>query len=335
MSKKQSFNPLNYLLTGLAAVAGGWIAYSRYFVNHSMTLPPALPAPRETFVGETTGLISYYHEHQGDRQTPLLLIHSINAGASAYEMRPIFMHYRQLRPIYVMDMPGFGFSDRSDRVYSVELYTQAVIDMLEHIGQPVAVVALSLSSEFAARAALQRPELFTSLTMISPSGFNRPDRSRSSQIAAQLGFDQAVYNTLSYPLWGHAFFDLLATKPSIHWFLQQSFIGQVDKGLEEYAYLSAHQPGAHFAPLYFVSGKLFTRDIREEVYEKLTIPVMVIYDEDPYVSFDYLRPFVAKHPNWQAKLIVPTRGLPQFEKMTELAQALNTFWGERVSISSV
>lgn len=331
MSQKQRINPLSYLLTAAAAAAGGWIFYSRSFINHNQTLPPAIPAPRETFTGQKTGLISYYHEHQGNGQ-PLLLIHSINAAGSAYEMRPIFMHHRQLRPVYAMDLPGFGFSERSDRVYSAELYTQAIIDMLEQIGQPADVIALSLSSEFAASAALQRPELFTSLTMISPSGFNRPDRKRSSQAANQLGASELAYNVLSYPLWGQALFDLLATPGSIRWFLQQSFVGGVDKGLEDYGVLTTHQPGAHHAPLYFVSGKLFTRDIQEAVYAKLTIPVLVVYDEDPYVSFDYLRPFVAQHPNWKASLIVPTKGLPQFEKMTEMAQALNKLWSEQVRV---
>jgi pimeloyl-ACP methyl ester carboxylesterase len=332
MSKKQNFNPMGYLLTALTAVGGGWIFFSRNFVNRHMTLPPAIPAPRETFTGEGTGQISYYHQHQIEGQArPLLLIHSINAAASSYEMRPLFMQYRQFRPIYVMDLPGFGFSERSDRVYTPELYSKAIIQMLERIGTPADVIALSLSSEFAAQAALERPELFTSLTMISPSGFNRPDRKRSSQAANQFGFSDAAYNTLSYPLWGQAFFDLLATKPSIQYFLQQSFVGEVDKGLKDYAYLSAHQPGAHYAPLYFVSGKLFNRSIREEVYSKLTIPVMVVYDEDPYVSFDHLPKFVKEHPNWHSKLLVPMKGLPQFEKMTELAQTLNQFWGERVT----
>jgi pimeloyl-ACP methyl ester carboxylesterase len=51
-------------------------------------------------------------------QLPLLLIHSVNAAASAYEVRPLFDHYRGRRPVYALDLPGFGQSDRSDRLYS-------------------------------------------------------------------------------------------------------------------------------------------------------------------------------------------------------------------------
>ena len=38
---------------------------------------------------------------------PLLLLHSINASASAYEVKPLFEHYRQQRPVYAPDLPGF------------------------------------------------------------------------------------------------------------------------------------------------------------------------------------------------------------------------------------
>jgi hypothetical protein len=104
------------------------------------------------------------------------------------------------------------------------------------------------------------------------------------------------------------------------------FEGAVDPGLEAYAYDTAHQPGAHYAPLYFVSGKLFTPDIRETVYDRLSLPVLALYDRDAFVRFDTLPDFVDAHANWQAQRIAPTKGLPQFERMAEVAGALDSFW---------
>jgi pimeloyl-ACP methyl ester carboxylesterase len=222
-------------------------------------------------------------------------------------------------------LPGFGFSERADREYSPELYAQAVIDLLERVGQPSDVVALSLGSEFAALAALERPELFHSLTMISPSGFSLKG---ASQRASAGGMSDLLYQAFSFQLWGQAFYDLLATRTSIRWFLQQSFEGEVDAGLEAYGYQTTHQPGAHYAPLYFVSGKLFTPGIRERVYEKLKLPVLVLYDRDFYVSFDRLPEVVARYSNWRAARIAPTLGLPQFERMPEVARALDQFWAQ-------
>src|SRR5690606_21837296 len=103
--------------------------------------------------------------------------------------------------------------------------------------------------------------------------------------------------------------------------------------LEDYAYLTTHQPGARYAPLYFVSGRLFTRDIRESVYERLTIPVHVLYDEDSYVRFDTLPAVLSRHANWSATRIVPTQGLPQFEALNDVTRALDGFWSSVVEAS--
>ena len=52
-------------------------------------LPAALPAARRLEIDGRSGRLSYYMAGEGD---PLLLLHSINAAASAYEVRPAFEH---------------------------------------------------------------------------------------------------------------------------------------------------------------------------------------------------------------------------------------------------
>ncbi len=314
------------LLSTLVGAVGGWIAYSTFGIDHHMTLPDAIDAPRERFTGGRSRFVSYYVDTTAGGR-PLVLVHSINAAASAYEMRPLFDHYRQTRSVYAIDLPGFGFSERANRVYSPMLYMDAIIDLLERIGEPADVIALSLGSEFAASAALERPDLFHSLTLISPSGFN-DRRANASQSASRSGTSDKLHALFSFPLWSQAFYDLLATRKSIHYFLQKSFEGEVDPGLEQYGYLSTHQPGARYAPLYFVSGKLFTPTIREDVYERLTIPVLVLFDRDSFVRFDMLPETLARHDNWRAVRIAPTKGLPQFERLPDVTGALNNFWTE-------
>ena len=328
-------SPLTTLLqstaSALIGLTSGWILYSRLGIDHDLPLDPAIDAERERFVGKNTRFLSCYVDRrtkQADtsQPPPLVLIHSINAAGCSYEMQPIFQAYRGQRDVYALDLPGFGFSERADRIYSIDLYTEAILDLLERIGEPADVIALSLSSEFAARAAFERPDLFRSLTLISPSGFNRRDNKGASQAASQSGTSDFFYNLFSVPLWSQAFYDLIATRPSIHYFLQLSFVGEVDPGLENYGYQTSHQPGARYAPLYFVSGKLFSPNIREEVYEKLALPVLVLHDQDAFVRFDLLPEMIEQHDNWQAVRIAPTKGLPQFEKLPEVTRALDEFW---------
>jgi pimeloyl-ACP methyl ester carboxylesterase len=321
------------LLLLAPASVGGWLAYSRFLVNHHLTLPPAINAPRRTFVGRH-GSMSYYMDTSTPGR-PLVLIHSINAAASAYELRPIFEHYRTRRPVFALDLPGFGFSERSDMTYSPRLYADSIKDFLDEVpGEAPDVIALSLGSEFAAWAALEAPDRIHSLTMISPSGFTSRTEKVASQRAGDTGFSDTAYEVFSNPLWSRAFYDLLTTRPSIRYFLKKSFVGPVDEGLVDYDYLTAHQPGAHYAPLYFVSGKLFTRDVLSEVYQKLELPMLVIYDRDSFVRFDLLPDFASTHPNWHLARIAPTLGLPQFENMSRVAEELDRFWSEVTVIPS-
>jgi pimeloyl-ACP methyl ester carboxylesterase len=308
------------------AAAGGWILYSSLMIDHNVSLHNAVPADRATFDSQAAGRISYYHSHEAEGR-PLVLIHSVNAAASAYEMRPLFLRFQKQRPVYALDLPGFGFSERTKRIYSPQLYTEAVLDFLKtQVGEPADVVALSLGSEFAARAALAQPELFNSLTMISPTGFSLQQNDRSSQKASQSGVSDSIHPLLAFPLWGRPLFDLLATRSSIDYFLSQSFLDMVPQDLIDYAYLTSHQPGAEYAPLYFISGKLFTKNIREQVYEKLKIPTLVLYDRDNFVSFDMLPAALSNNRYMRAIRLVPSMGLPQFERLEDTAEVLRNFW---------
>ena len=131
---------------GAAAILGaaaGWLGYSKFGVSHEFPLPAPLDAERHEVTGEA-GRLAYYVSGDG---APLLLIHSINAAASAYEVHTVFERMRASRRVYAVDLPGFGGSDRHARNYCVGLYVQAIHDMLDVIGaeqgdRPVDALAL-------------------------------------------------------------------------------------------------------------------------------------------------------------------------------------------------
>lgn len=297
--------------------AASWIVYSRLKIRHDLDLPPALNAEREQFGGGYAGMLSYYADRSG-AGTPLLLLHSINAAASAYEVKPLFERFRGERPVFALELPGFGFSQRGERPYAPRVYTNAIIGFLEtQVEGPVDIVALSLSGEFAARAALERASQVRSLALISPTGLSaRPPQQPN----------EGIFSAVSFPLWSQALFDLLTTRLSIRQFLGMSLTGKPDEGMVDYSYTTAHQPGARFAPLAFISGKLHSPDIRAAVYEQLTQPALVLYDQDPYTSFEALPDLLDRHDTWQARRIVPTRGLPHFDQPEQTFEALAAFW---------
>lgn len=314
-------------LVGVAVgSAAAWIIYSKKFINHHFKLAGALEGDQMDFQSKRAGRLSYYVD-KTRKGVPLVLLHSINAASSAFEMKPLYDHYRKSRPVYALDLPGFGFSERSDRLYSPQLYQDAVSEFLrEVVGEPADVVALSLSSEFAGLAAVHDPALIRSIVMISPTGFNPVRTSRLMERARQRGTQSNLYAGLAVPLWNRPLFDLITSRPSIQIFLNKSFEGLVPTSFVDYAYHSAHQPGAQYAPTYFLSGKLFTPAVRETVYKVIEQPVLVVYDQDPYTHFEMLPGLLREKENWQGVRVSPTKGLPHWEQPEKTIQALDHFW---------
>lgn len=297
----------------------------------SMPEMPKLPPAVEGAISEID-----FHGHrlrcyQNGAGAPLLLLHSINAAASAYEVRPIFDHMARQRQVFALDLPGFGGSSRLRDDYTIELYTRAVIAASDHVRQvsgvrQIDVLGLSLTCEFIARAALARPDLFARLVFVTPTGFEHGAQKRrlgSAKGRAVPGLEAA----LRIGLWRDLLYAGLVSRPSIRFFLKRTFgSSNVDQGLIDYAHASAHQPDAAFAPFAFASGKLFAGDVRT-LYEALRLPVWLAHGcKGAFADFaqaDWVEP----RENWR-RTAFDTGAFPHFQEPGSFFAELERFLSE-------
>ncbi|NCF64802.1 MAG: alpha/beta fold hydrolase [Chloroflexi bacterium] len=306
--------------------AGAWIAYSKLFVDHEQPLPEAMIAKRVVFRSKLGINLNYYVDKQAEGW-PLLLIHGVNSAASAFEVNPLFEHYRGSRPVYALELPGFGFSDRPKREYTPAYFAEALLDFLEtQIEGTADVLALSLSCEFAARAALSMPDLFHSLVFISPTGLGDGPGGATLQVIKPGSAAEMVYEILGNPLWSQAIFDLMSVRISLANLYSLYFVEQAPADLVDYAYATAHQPGAKNVPFALISGRLSTPDIRTRYYARLNVPTLTLFDRDPFANFDMLPHLLGENENWQEARIRPSQGMPHFEKLVQTTTALDHFW---------
>jgi pimeloyl-ACP methyl ester carboxylesterase len=299
-------------------------------------LPPAVSGERRE-LASIVGRLSYYvaGPPRDSGSIPLLLLHSINAAGSAYEIKPLFERFQVRRTVYALDLPGFGFSDRSKRRYRPRLMTDAVHAMIKEIRQrrgqgAIDALAVSLSSEFLARAAFEGPDAFRSLALVSPTGFDR--RAPYTGATGSTRGNAALYGALNVPLWRDGFFRLLTSRPSIRYFLQKTWGSkEIDEGLMNYDYLTAHQPGAYHAPYDFVSGFLFSGDI-SNVYGALKLPIWMSHGvRGDFTDYSWTGN-VERKSNWTIHEF-PTGALPYFEMRSLFVQRYETFL-ERVAAMS-
>ena len=306
----------------------------------SRPLPPALPlafAAERRDLATPSGSLSLYRAGPDDAGggadsspslPPLLLLHSVNASASAAEVAPLLAHYRQHRVVYALELPGFGFSDRSDRPYTVRLMTDALQLALRAIqaesgGVAADVVAVSLACEFAARASCETPQLIRRLAMVSPTGFSGKKR-RYGQAGAGIG-PPWLLRLLRWPRWSEGVFRTLTLPAVIRYFLVRTWGSDaIDEALWRYAILTTRQPGARFAPLYFVSAQMFSADINT-LYEAMTGPVWVSMATRGDFTDYQGRTTVVGRSSWQFHAI-EGGALPYFEDLPAFTRRLDTFW---------
>jgi pimeloyl-ACP methyl ester carboxylesterase len=170
------------------------------------------------------------------------------------------------------------------------------------------------------------PNAFHSLGLISPTGFDRRSES-AAKVPGDTDATRAMpwlRSVLTVPLWKRGFFSALTSRPSIRFFLQKTFgRKEIDEGLLEYDYVTAHQPGAENAPYSFVSGYLFSAKALR-LYRALSMPVWMAHG----VRGDFVD-YQAKHeveglPNWTID-VFQTGALPHFEQPGKVIAAYEDF----------
>jgi len=258
---------------------------------------------------------------------PLLLVHSVNAAGSAYETNPLIKFYSGSRPVYALELPGFGCSEHSERAYTPRLMTDAIhafVDEIHHwhgVGG-IDALALSLSCEFLARAGAENPGAFRSLAFISPTGFDRlgpylgaPGSTRGKQLLLKL---------LNQRVWRQSLFSLLTKRPVMKFFLQKVWGSRkIDLDLLDYDIFITRQPGAELAPLWFLSFYLFSNDVTR-IYEALDLPVWVAHGtRGDFTDYSGLNLFKGK-ANWDVA-VFPTGAFPHFEMIDQFAERYDTF----------
>lgn len=157
---------------------------------------------------------------------PVLLVHSVNAAASAHEMRPLYDHLSASRPTYALDLPGFGASLRSERPYTPRLMTDAILAATafirsQHRNTPIDGLGLSLSCEFVARAAYEEPSTFRTLALVSPTGMSGTRRNDGPPGSTR--GSTFLHSILTVSLWHRALYRLLTRPRVVRYFLGRTF----------------------------------------------------------------------------------------------------------------
>jgi pimeloyl-ACP methyl ester carboxylesterase len=253
---------------------------------------------------------------------PVLLIHSLNAAASAYEMRKVFLGLEDTFDVIAPDLPGFGASERRRMDYTANLYTDFILDFCRtRIGSPCYVIASSLGAAYVIRAASLEPTLFRKLVLIAPTGIRALADERSTPLR------RMARNILFSPV-GTLFFRALSTRPVIWYFMTtQGFYDArcFTREHAEYLQRTMRAKNAKYAPVAFLTG-LANCNIRH-AFGRLSQPVLLVWGKNARTTpARQAEDFLACRPKTQLVLFERCALLPHDEHAHQFNQLVKGFF---------
>ncbi|MGB6297850.1 MAG: alpha/beta hydrolase [Rivularia sp. (in: cyanobacteria)] len=203
----------------------------------------------------------------------VVFLHNFGGGASAYEFSKVYSAFAATHCILAPDLIGWGESFHPVRDYQVNDYITTIAEFIKQTcREPVTVVASSLTAALTIRLAIQQPDLFKSLFLSCPSGFDDFGQGSGRRLPLE------VINT---PLLDNLIYKLGAENEiAVRNFLQSFLFAKPTRISEEIvqAYLtSAQQPNAIFAALAFLRGDLYF-DLSLYI-QQLEVPTAILWGE--------------------------------------------------------
>jgi len=118
----------------------------------------------------------FYFENK-IRGTPLLFIHGWLG--SSLEWIYQLNYFNSRKHIIIVDLPGYGKSDKPNTKYSIEFFTKLILDFLNLLGYREAIlIGHSLGGLIAQNITIQNPKLVKKLILISTSAISLPIKNK-------------------------------------------------------------------------------------------------------------------------------------------------------------
>ena len=263
---------LRNALAGAVGSVGAVTLANRYLRSQAREFEPFFDGEQGSY--RWRGFDVAYTELGDPADDDVLLLHGISAASSNHEFHRIADRLAAEYHVIAPDLPGFGHSDRPPLLYSASLYTTFVADAIADLSdEPPLVVASSLTGSYAALAA--REVEVDRLVLSCPSGSTTD--SRRVWLRA----------LLRSPGVGEGLFNLIASKPSIrHFSADHGYYdtANLPEEVVEYEWLTAHQPGARFAPASFISGFLDPEEELAPALAEVDAPVTLVWGRNADIS---------------------------------------------------
>jgi pimeloyl-ACP methyl ester carboxylesterase len=132
--------------------------------------------------------------------TPLLLIHSLETGASSYEFIKLAESLSKQYKLYTIDLLGYGKSEKPKITYTAYLYVQLLSDFIKDIIQePTNIMTSGKSNAYITMLSYQDSALINNMIFINPASISSLSKNpRTKHVILKYLIELPIIGTLIY-----------------------------------------------------------------------------------------------------------------------------------------
>lgn len=268
---------------------------------------PRLPGMERSVYIQLEGHRVYYEV--GGQGSPVVMVHGIGAGNSSHLWRQNTAALAREHRVYAFDWPGFARSGAQSVKYTNELYVKVLKAFIEQVvGQPTAIVASSLGSDYSVRLAVEQPRLITRLVVSNPAGYDVLEAENKDfrvLVSSSTRANQRFYDQLTTTPLGDLVFSLVTGEGGLNFFLYFSVYWDSSLVTPEITQLylqNLQGVNKQFAPFAFFSG--FLEQPIKSYWPKLTQPALLVWGKDDvFTPIRYAQQMLNDRPNTQFQVL--------------------------------
>lgn len=259
-----------------------------------------------------------YYEWGGFQGSPVVMVHGIGAGNSSHLWRENTESLAASHRVYAFDWPGFARSGARARQYTNDLYVAVLEDFIrEVVGEPVAIVAGSLGSDYSIRVAAENPELVTQMLLSNPTGYdlvNPENKEGRAFITTTSARNEGFYEQLSGSFLGPLIWSIIDSEGGIDFFLL-NFVyldrSRVTPELTQIYLDNLEGANKQYAPYSFFAG--FLEQPVVDYWPRLSQPTLLVWSKDDiFTPIRYAEPMLEDRPDVRLELLTG-RAIPYDE----------------------
>lgn len=264
------------------------------------------------------GAISYRKIGNGK---PLLMIHDTFSGASSIEFERIANQLAKKNEVYLIDLLGYGFSERSNITYTAYLYVQLLNDFIHEVIEKsdISIITSGNSNIFALFASQQESSLINRCIMINPGDLRFTAMNPSQK-------DRTLKYILELPFIGTTIYNLLHSRRNYkNQFNLQNNTDSLKYFIENF-YLNAHFDSASTR---YPFASYFTNFLNLDVSETIknsNISLFIINSEDREIQPNIIaKQYTDLNPSIECVTVKQSSNFPHIESPFQTYDLLNLF----------